>query len=86
MTYANLNWRSHTSAPACLPATALVAVRSSDGSFFCLGELHECTANGWVRESDGAPVGYAEFWWLPEAELLAELERTRTDDTTARSA
>jgi hypothetical protein len=68
-------WRPRTEQPARLSATGLIAVLSEDGEPFLLGELYEWTADGWARESDGAPLTRGEFWWAAEGDLLAALPR-----------
>ncbi len=69
-----MNWRAHTEPPAQLPIVALIALRDpEDGEYFLLG-IHTQTAHHrgvWVDEDTGRQLTATEYWWLPEAELLA---------------
>lgn len=72
-------WRPHTEQPRHI-CTAVVAVSLApefgDGTGFALLPTifiwHP--AAGWTDERTGEPLLYREFFWLPEAELLAPFE------------
>lgn len=72
-------WRPHTEQPRQI-CTAVVAVRfdpefEDDAGFALLPTIFTWhPAAGWTDERTDEPLLYREFFWLPEAELLAPFE------------
>lgn len=72
-------WRPHTDTPAG-PETAVLAIKPAkdfpdDVDSILLADLyrwdvqHAC----WMGEANGLKLRHAEYWWLPERDLLATL-------------
>ena len=72
----SVSWRRSSCLPDILPATAVIAVRDeASGAWYLLG-LHMMTERQpgvWVDKDTDAGLYAADFWWLPEEELLATL-------------
>jgi len=72
-----LVWRTQHEMPEHLPASAIIAVRDAldPDARYLLGPhmMTERQPGVWVDEDTDAAMFAAEFWWLPEDELLATL-------------
>lgn len=69
-----MNWRQHTEIPQTDEVfTAVLAARDETGSYLMSAIFHWKDGR-WTDENDEthAPAT-TPFWWLPEAELLADL-------------
>jgi hypothetical protein len=81
-----MNWRPHTEKPVALPITALIVVRDEIGELVLLGDIFNLTAHTegeWRDERTNMPIGYPEYWWLPEEELLAAVPAPMTVEPQA---
>lgn len=76
-----MNWRPHTEIPDG-PQTAVIAIRPpkddpDDVDAILLAEVcaYSQTHCCWMGESNGLKIKHAEFWWMPEDDLLRSLPR-----------
>lgn len=74
-----MRWRPHTEIPDG-PQTAVVAIRPpkddpDDVDAVLLAEVQRWDTHFrcWMGESNGLKIKHAEYWWLPEGELLITL-------------
>jgi len=80
-----MNWRPHTQEPDTGKVfTALIAVRDADivesfgaDSFYLLNGIYHWRNGQWEAEGTGLTITEGRaFWWLPENEVLAGLNKT----------
>jgi hypothetical protein len=73
-----IRWRRHTEKPRAIDSmqvTAIIAFKSDDGTWALVDGIFIWRDGKWVREEDySQALDRTEFCWLPETELIAELE------------
>lgn len=66
-------WRPNSEVPSP-GTTAIIATLSDDGECWALlPGIYLHTGGDWREECDGAPLDYAEFWWIAESDLTARI-------------
>lgn len=68
-----MNWKPHTELPACRPQSMLIACTIDGGEPFLLPYLYIWNGVKFISEETGKPIRPAEFWWMPESEVLEGL-------------
>lgn len=79
-------WHPHTDIPTRI-TTAVIAVRDeTDNALRLLDGIYYHRKGQWIAEENGDRIGYAEFWWAAEDDLLAWLpiNPTRKEPTHDR--
>lgn len=73
-----LRWRSHTELPAGGPVfAALIALPDAEGPFLAAG-IYQIINGKIINEDTDKARHDAEFWWIPESELLAQLDERKS--------
>lgn len=68
-----VTWRPHTEKPDSIPVTALIVVRDETGELMLLDGIYTMPVHSdgqWRHESTDCPMGYTEYWWLEEGQIM----------------